>query len=82
VTYAVVWADEAFTAAQTYVTDDPKGLAQVFDAVDMLAGDPRPTGAFAWGIDRYRIHIGRYRIIYEINEHTVTIEVVHLGRTG
>lgn len=80
--YAVVWADEAFVAAQTYMTDDPNGLARLFDTVDLLANQPRPAGAFAWGVDRYRIHIGRYRVIYEINAQTVTIEVVHLGRSG
>jgi mRNA interferase RelE/StbE len=81
-TYTIVWADEAFAAAQAYMTDDPDGLAQVFDAVDLLAGEPRPSGAFSWGVDRYRIHIGRYRIIYGITEHAVTIEVIHLGRVG
>ncbi len=81
-TYTIVWADEAFAAAQTYMTDDPDGLAQVFDAVDLLASEARPPGAFTWGVDRYRIHLGRYRVIYEITEQTVTIEVIHLGRIG
>ncbi|MGH3384744.1 MAG: type II toxin-antitoxin system RelE family toxin [Nocardioidaceae bacterium] len=81
-TYTVVWVDEAFGAAQTYMTDDPDGLAQVFDAVDLLADEPRPAGAFAWGVDRFRIHIGRYRVMYEVTDTTVTVEVMHLGRTG
>jgi mRNA interferase RelE/StbE len=82
VTYTVVWADEAFAAAQTYMTDDRDGLVQVCDAVDLLASQPRPAGAYSWGVDRYRIHVGRYRVIYEIIEQTVTVEVIHLGRTG
>lgn len=81
-TYAIVWADEAFAAAQTYLVDDPAGLAHVFDAIDLLADYPRPAAAFAWGVDRFRLHIGRYRVIYEITEKTVTIDVIHLGRTG
>lgn len=81
-TYSVVWADEALAAAQTYMTDDRDGLVQVFDAVDLLASEPQPAGAYAWGVDRYRIHVGRYRVIYEITEQTVTVEVIHLGRTG
>ncbi len=81
-TYAIVWADEAFAAAQTYMADDREGLIQVFDTVDLLAENPRPQEAFAWGADRYRIHIGRYRVIYEITEKTVTIDVIHLGRTA
>jgi hypothetical protein len=34
VTYPVVWSDEAFTAAESYLVDDRAGLAAVFDAVD------------------------------------------------
>lgn len=81
-TYAVIWADEAFAAAQTYMSDDPAGLAQVFDAVDLLTDQPRPAGAYVWGVDRCRIHVGRYRVIYEVTEQTVTVEVIHLGRAG
>ncbi|MFW6197362.1 MAG: type II toxin-antitoxin system RelE family toxin [Myxococcota bacterium] len=81
-TYAIVWADEAFRAAQTYMVDDPEGLAQVFDTVDLLAENPRPAEAFAWGTDRFRIHVGRYRVIYEITEKAIAIHVIHLGRTA
>ena len=81
-TYTIVWADEAFAAVQTYMADDPDGLSQVFDAVDLLARQPRPSGAFVWGVDRYRSHMGRYRLIYQITEQTVTIEVIHPGRVG
>jgi mRNA interferase RelE/StbE len=81
-TYTIIWADEALGAAQVYLADDPEGLAKVFDALDLLAHEPRPEGAFAWGVDRFRIHIGLYRVIYEITDKTVTIEVIHLGRSG
>jgi mRNA interferase RelE/StbE len=82
VSYEVVWADEALAAAQRYLADDRQGLVQVFAATDLLADDPRPSGAFAWGVDRFRIHVGRYRVIYEVVDRTVTVEVVHLGRAG
>ncbi|WP_179791222.1 type II toxin-antitoxin system RelE family toxin [Actinopolymorpha rutila] len=29
----------------------------------------------------FRIRIGRYRIVYEIEDHTVTVLVIHIGRT-
>jgi mRNA interferase RelE/StbE len=29
--------------------DDPAGLGEVLDAVDRLAGDPRPAGSFPYG---------------------------------
>lgn len=63
------------------MADDPEGLSRVFDSVDQLASDPRPVIAFAWGRDRFRIRVGRYRVLYEISDQTVTIEVIHLGRT-
>ena len=78
--YSVVWSDQAFAAAQAYLGEDREGLIAVFNATDELATAPRPSGAFAWGVDRYRMHVGRYRVIYEIIDETVTVEVLHLGR--
>lgn len=80
--YEIVWADQALAAAQAYLDDDPDGLARAFDVVDLLAHDPRPGGAFQWGTERYRLHIGHYRVIYEIVDKTVTITVIHLGRAS
>lgn len=79
--YQVVWTDEAFAAAQTFMADDPDGLAAVFDTVDGLARDPRPTAARPWGsAGLFRLRVGRYRVLYEVEEHTVRIDVLHLGR--
>lgn len=82
-TYAVVWADEALTAAQVFMADDPAGLAAVFDAVDDLAYNPRPAQAFQWGATQFlRLRIGIYRVMYEIDELAIRIGVIHLGRSG
>lgn len=82
-TYEIVWVDEAFAAAQVFMTDDPAGLAAVFDAVDDLASDPRPPEAFQWGnTDVLRLRIGRYRVLYEIDDQLIRIDVIHPGRTG
>ncbi len=78
--YLVVWADEALAAAATYLAEDRDGLLRVFDATDALARQPRPASAFSWGVDRYRLRIDRYRVIYEVADKTVTVEVIHLGR--
>ncbi|MEU5032131.1 type II toxin-antitoxin system RelE family toxin [Streptomyces milbemycinicus] len=29
-----------------------------------------------------RMHVGRYRVLYEITETTVIIVVIHIGRIG
>jgi len=81
-TYEIVWADEAFVAAQTFMVDDPAGLAAVFDTVDDLAREPRPPMAWQWGnTDLLRLRIGRYRLLYEIDDHLIRIDVIHLGRS-
>ncbi|MGL5809849.1 MAG: type II toxin-antitoxin system RelE family toxin, partial [Nocardioides sp.] len=79
-THEIVWADEAFAAAQAFMVDEPAGLTDVFDAVDDLADDPQPTGAFRWGsTDLLRLRIGRYRVLYDVGSSS--IEVIHLGRS-
>lgn len=80
--YQVLWSDEALTAAQAFLQDDRAGVAAVFDAVDQLEAEPRPAEAFAWGPGLFRLRVGRYRVIYEVTETIVTVEVVHLGRAG
>ncbi|MFJ5546481.1 type II toxin-antitoxin system RelE/ParE family toxin [Streptomyces sp. NPDC093225] len=63
--------------------DDPDGLRQLMDAVDLLANQPRPEGTTPYGSpDLRRMHVGRYRVLYEITEATVTIMVIHVDRLG
>jgi len=82
-TYEIAWADEAFAAAQAFMADDPAGLATVFDTVDDLAANPRPPAAIPWGSTNFlRLRIGRYRVLYEINDRLIRIDVIHLGRSG
>lgn len=82
-TYEIAWADEAFAAAQAFMADDPSGLAIVFDIVDDLATIPRPPTAIPWGSTAFlRLRVGRYRVLYEINDRLIRIDVIHLGRSG
>ncbi|WP_244320564.1 type II toxin-antitoxin system RelE family toxin [Streptomyces melanosporofaciens] len=70
-------------AAARFLKDDPDGLRQLVDAVGLLADTPRPAGTAEYGSpDLRRMHVGRYRVLYEIAETTVTIVVIHIGRTG
>lgn len=81
--YSVVWSVRATSLATRYLEDDPAGLAQVLDATDLLAEDPRPVGAFPYGSeDLLRIRVGRYRILYQISSASKTITVLHAGRVG
>lgn len=77
--YEVIWEPEALAQAERFAGDDPAGLRQVFAAVDRLADDPRPDGAFG-SAGLLRIHIGNYRVMYEISDRQVRVSVIHLGR--
>lgn len=79
--YQIIWRTRVIDAATRFLKDDPDGLRQLFDAVDLLADDPRPAGTAAFGSpDLRRMHVGRYRVMYEITQATVTIVVIHVGR--
>jgi len=83
VSYSVTWTERAISAGSGFLADDPEGLAQVLDATDDLAADPRPPGAFPYGgADLLRIRVGRYRILHEIDATGQSITVLHLGRVA
>ncbi|MFG2439673.1 type II toxin-antitoxin system RelE/ParE family toxin [Streptomyces sp. NPDC048508] len=80
-TYAIVWDKSAIDAAARFFKDDADELRQLMDAVDLLADRPRPEGSTPYGSpDLRRMHVGRYRLMYEITEATITIVVIHVGR--
>lgn len=50
-------------------------------AIDLLAEAPRPPGCVALaGEDRaYRVRVGDYRIVYEVIDQQLVIQVVRVG---
>jgi mRNA interferase RelE/StbE len=55
-------------------------VAPVLSAIHNLAEDPRPQGYRKLkGRKGYRIRVGDYRVIYEIFDHVLLIEVIDLG---
>jgi mRNA interferase RelE/StbE len=55
---------------------DSAGLTKVLEAIDALAEDPRPPNAVPWGQVMTRLHIGPYRVLYEIGETTIWVSRV------
>jgi len=50
------------------------------DAIFNLAENPRPNGCKKLkGRDAYRIRVSDYRIIYEINDEILLIDIIELG---
>ena len=81
--YQVVWSERAINQAAGFLEDDPDGLAHLLDVVDLLADEPRPEGTAEYGSpDVRRLHVGRYRVLYDVDDATVTMVVIHAGRLG
>ncbi|MFD7735750.1 type II toxin-antitoxin system RelE/ParE family toxin [Kitasatospora phosalacinea] len=79
----IIWDEPAIDDVARFLKDDPEGLRQLMDSVDLLAHSPRPPASAEYGsADLRRVHVGRYRVMYEITETTVTVIVIHLGRIG
>jgi len=59
--------------------NDPD-YSSIKKAIYSLAGNPRPHGYKKLkGRDGYRIRIGDYRIIYDVFDNILTVDVVALG---
>lgn len=54
---------------------------RVASRIDALAGDPRPAGveALQGEPDLYRIRVGDYRVIYQIENKALVVLVVRIG---
>ena len=70
----------AIDQAAGFLRDDPAGVREVLDAIDQLAGEPRPAGSFPYGSpDLRRLRVGRYRVLYEITAEAVAIRHIVRG---
>jgi mRNA interferase RelE/StbE len=50
------------------------------DAIRALSQEPRPTGCLKLaGRDGWRVRVGDYRIIYEIDDEQKRVTVLHIG---
>jgi mRNA interferase RelE/StbE len=54
--------------------------ANIKKAIYQLSNDPRPTDCKKLkGREAYRIRVGDYRIIYDISDKLLVVEVIALG---
>jgi mRNA interferase RelE/StbE len=83
VNYPLEWSAAALNSAAGFLTDDRDGLQLLIDALDQLSDEPRPPVSTAFGTTGLRrLHVGRYRALYEFIDNTATIAIIHIGRTG
>ncbi|MEU5402120.1 type II toxin-antitoxin system RelE/ParE family toxin [Streptomyces sp. NPDC005963] len=77
----IVWEVAAKNNLARYRKDDPAGVDQVLDSVNLLGSNPRPSGARDCGEGKYRMHVGRYRVWYTIRQNQpVVIAIDLVGR--
>ena len=59
---------------------DKKAIPVIKSAIAKLGDNPRPAGYKKLkGEDAYRIRVGDYRIIYEIDDEIILVTVVSVG---
>ena len=57
-----------------------KEFQKIESAINSLERDPRPSGCKKLTArDGWRIRAGSYRIIYEIDDHSKIITILHVG---
>jgi mRNA interferase RelE/StbE len=79
--FAVTFARSARKELQSLPTDI---ASRILDKIDLLLSDPRPSGSrkLSGPGSLWRLRIGDYRVIYEIDEknHTIDVSVVRHRR--
>jgi len=75
--YQVVFAR---SAGKELARIDRQHVARILTAIETLAKSPRPSGCreLVGSIDRYRIRIGDYRIIYALDDQNREVDVIHI----
>lgn len=60
---------------------DPSARRRVQAAVELLAQEPRPSGArkLVGGAGEWRVRTGDYRVVYEVHEDVLLVLVVAVG---
>ena len=67
----IIWSQIAQVTFVRFMADQA-GVMAVNRAVEALADDPVPPGAFVRGAYR-RLHVGLYRVLYEVEGDVITI---------
>ena len=57
-----------------------KALIRILDRISSLSDDPRPEGSIKLtNQEKYRLRIGKYRLLYRINDNILTVYIVKAG---
>jgi mRNA interferase RelE/StbE len=75
VSYRVNWEIRAIDLTAGFLSDDPAGVAALWDRVSRLADEPRPAESFPYGSpDLRRLRAGWYRVFYTVDDDRQTVQ--------
>lgn len=78
--WTVVFRETALRNLARMRSEDQDLFVRTRRAVVLLADEPYPAGAVAWGFTGIRrLHAGDIRILYEVDDATATIHVINIG---
>ena len=76
----VVFRETALRNLARIRREDKELFARTRRAATLLADQPYPEGAVAWGATGvYRLHAGNIRILYEVDGEAATVYIINIG---
>ena len=55
-------------------------VQRILGRIDALSEDPRPIECTRLsGLDNYRVRVGHYRILYQIEDHYLVIQIIKIA---
>ncbi|MEV6673905.1 type II toxin-antitoxin system RelE/ParE family toxin [Streptomyces sp. NPDC051162] len=80
--YTLIWANNTARKLRELRQRDGDAVKPFHDAINGLVRDPRPAAAVRMGgTDSYRLHVGKYRALYDIDDGNVSVTVLMIGNT-
>ncbi len=76
----VVFRETALRNLARMRSEDKDLFARTRRTVALLADEPYPAGAVAWGATGiYRLHADDIRILYEVDPGAATVYIINIG---
>ena len=76
----VVFRETALRNLACIRSEDKDLFDRTRRAVALLADQPFPEGAVAWGATGvYRLHAGDIRVLYEVDDAVATVYIINIG---
>jgi mRNA-degrading endonuclease RelE of RelBE toxin-antitoxin system len=80
VSLTVVFRETALRNLARMRSEDKDLFARTRRTVALLADEPYPAGAVAWGATGIcRLHAGDIRILYEVDPEAATVYIINIG---